>query len=287
MVHLCTNVINNLYCSILQRDADEGGIRTYSSLNPMELKDILLNSEEFKLLNENKLKDKSIDVDIPYTIISINDRAVENKNYIKSIMGTSPIDNIKFINAHNTDVYSYFNDLNIGLNWDFKRQQRDVLPGELGCIASHLQCLRYIVENNIPEMIVFEDDAVLSDTFKHNFNNSYKDLPKDYDFLAETKNINPYSDPYKYFSDTCLIESNYIHKAKLLLYHTDFMLYSYKGAKKILEVYKSFGITDPYDVFLFDLGRENILNIYAVFIGNKLTIEMQIADSTIDPNKTR
>jgi GR25 family glycosyltransferase involved in LPS biosynthesis len=284
---MSSHIITNLYRSILQRVPSEKEFESCNTLNPDQIKNVLLESDEFRSLNTDKLKDKSIDVNLPYTIISVNDRAIQNKNYIKSIMGTPPIDDIKFIDAHNVDIYSYFNDLNIRLNWDFPKYNRNVLPGELGCMASHLECLRYIVKNNIPEMIVFEDDAVLSDGFKHNFNNSYKDLPKDYDFFTDTTNIYPYTEPYAIISDTCLIDSNYIHKAKLLVAVTTFMLYSYNGAKKILEAYDSFGIRGPYDLFLFDLGRENILNIYAAFYGNKLTRDIQIAESLIDPNFTR
>lgn len=54
--------------------------------------------------------------------------------------------------------------------------------GACGCLQSHLDILKTIVNNNLNNVLIFEDDTVFLDEFK-NFNEYIKQLPQNWDML--------------------------------------------------------------------------------------------------------
>lgn len=44
--------------------------------------------------------------------------------------------------------------------------KKQLTLGEIGCAMSHIKLYEYIVENQLQEVIIFEDDAVVSLYFK-------------------------------------------------------------------------------------------------------------------------
>ncbi|MGD0232668.1 MAG: polysaccharide pyruvyl transferase family protein [Syntrophorhabdales bacterium] len=55
--------------------------------------------------------------------------------------------------------------------------------GELSLCCKHAEALRLIAENDDPYAIIFEDDVVLVDDFKHRFVSSLADTPQDWDII--------------------------------------------------------------------------------------------------------
>ena len=51
--------------------------------------------------------------------------------------------------------------------------------GSLGNWLSHIKCWEYIIENELPQALILEDDALLVDDFMKRFENEISHLPKD------------------------------------------------------------------------------------------------------------
>ena len=279
--------LNNVYSSTLQRICTDDEYETYKDVDIEQVRDILFNTSEYRTLNSEKLRITSPQITFPYTIISVNDRASDNTKRTKSIIPTEFIDDIEFVDGNKTDMQAYFDNNGIKITWDEVASDRKPLPGELGCAASHLNCLKYMVDNNIPNMLVLEDDAIPVENFLSILNNCYNDLPEDYDFLANMEQIYVGELFVKTVADPILIGSQFISKSYLLNSVTKFMLYSYSGAKKILEAYKTYGIYCPIDLFLYDMSRDHVLNGYSTFFGNTLVDPRNQYGSMIDPADVR
>lgn len=55
--------------------------------------------------------------------------------------------------------------------------------GMKGCALSHRSIWEYMVENNLQNVFVFEDDAVINENFIRDFQHIWNHLPKDYDIV--------------------------------------------------------------------------------------------------------
>ncbi len=56
-------------------------------------------------------------------------------------------------------------------------------PGVLGCLLSHINIIQYAKENNLENILIFEDDIDFSENFLEILNCAIKDLPKDWDMF--------------------------------------------------------------------------------------------------------
>lgn len=72
-------------------------------------------------------------------------------------------------------------------NLKHNMQQLPILPN-IGVTLSHLRILKYAKENNLEDVLVFEDDVVFADDFNKKFDAYFNDIPKNWDMI--------------YFSDT-------------------------------------------------------------------------------------
>lgn len=278
--------LNNVFSAVLQRLCTDDEYEMYKDIDIEHVRDILIHTLEYKTLNLEKMKVSSPQIVFPYTIIAIDDRALDNTNRIKSIMPTNFIDDIEFVNGNNTDMQEYFDVNKISITWDEMLWKRKPLVGELGCVASHINCLKYMVANNISDMLVLEDDAIPVENFVDILNNCYNDLPEDYDFLTNMEDL-VIGEECVNTTEQINIGSQFISKSHLATYSTKFMLYSYNGAKKIIEAYKTQGMYTPVDLFLFEMGRDGRLNGYSTFIGNTLIEPRNDYGSMIDPADLR
>lgn len=58
-----------------------------------------------------------------------------------------------------------------------------LLPGEVGCILSHLSIIKKAKENNLENILVFEDDVVFHQHFNEMFESTINSVPTDWDML--------------------------------------------------------------------------------------------------------
>ena len=105
-----------------------------------------------------------------YTIISVSNKREVNVMQIQETMGSKPED-IKFCNMKKNSDRSYFRKKFPEFNFNIYAQDPLYYTdpgrkfGAIGCWMSHMSSWTYMVENNIEEMIVFEDDCLFNKQF--------------------------------------------------------------------------------------------------------------------------
>lgn len=266
--------IRNCYQYLLQRFITDPEYVHYHHAHENDIwNDISRSAERADLLNKKAGIAKNVSFDkIPYTVIKINDRAQSTLNILHQQLENNfiYIDGIEFIDYRKNNVFDFYQQRDIKVNWMGRLfgLSPNYLMNELGAFASHIKCLEYMVENNIPEMIVFEDDVILSHDFMRNFKNVYADLPKDYDFISDST-FAPNYEELCTNDDHILTDSLFLNKAYLQNAYVCFMMYSLEGAKKILNLVKQYGIICPVDTLFFFLNREHKLNGYSTYHDNR------------------
>jgi GR25 family glycosyltransferase involved in LPS biosynthesis len=197
-----------------------------------------------------------------YTIIYVNDRALENRQKINSILcDFNYVDDIEFCNGNTSAPWHIID--NMGIRQDvwspYDGRSFSPLPGELGIWVSTLNVFKYIVDNSIDKFLILEDDAILSENFVKYFEIAIKDLPEDFDFLS----LSYFQDQNEIDSRT-QIGSEHIHKSYNQYSNGVGMVYSLKGAKKVLKLLKRTGIEYTSDCYLFHYSQNNTLNGYSL-----------------------
>lgn len=273
----------NLYKFLLQREGDAGGIINYNELGFDKTLEQFLNCEEYLNLKKNKNFDLKLDTKLDYTILKINDRANKTLEPLHNLLQNDfTHHNIEFVNYKNTNIDEFFASRNIKNNWiaDLWGLSTTTSPSELAVTASHLVAMEYLLEKDLDQIIVFEDDVILDSNFLGILANCLKDLPKDYDFMADSTLLPNYEE---FSTEDWPIDagSKYICKSNLQNAHTGFMLYSKSGAKRILEMYRQYGLMCSIDTFLFWLSRRGSLNGYTTFYSNKLLYQKDIYGSMV------
>jgi GR25 family glycosyltransferase involved in LPS biosynthesis len=293
-----TNAISNIYRFILQRDIGSTRDIVENKSKPLILiKQELCNSEEFNNLLNNKLNEPEVNIPkINYQIIKINDRAIDNTNKTINLLKNNfnYLNDIEFVNGENVDFNDWYT---VQRQIKIDGWKGNLVPYEpdninkhiLGIIASEFLCWEYIIKNSLNEMLVLEDDIVLDKNFLKTFSKCYRDLPEDYDFFACFHDKTEHK-----IQDSILIQnikpihigSNYICKSYMQETNSGFMLYSKKGAQKIMDAYRKYGIDRPIDIFLFQLSRNQELNGYSTFYSTRL-VEDCYAYGTMNPIKIK
>jgi GR25 family glycosyltransferase involved in LPS biosynthesis len=197
-----------------------------------------------------------------YTIIHVNDRAKDAMNYNKNILKNFEyIDTINFFNGNLGNAWDVINHKGIRQDvWNpYDGRTLPPFPGELGIWVSTLNVWQYIVNNKIDQMLVLEDDITLQDNFIENFYTAIKDLPIDFDFLS-----------LYYFNDQNKIDLNLsVNSNKIQKSHNQYsagqaIIYSYAGAKKLLNCVLRKGIEYTTDCFIFRQSLEGLVEGYSI-----------------------
>jgi GR25 family glycosyltransferase involved in LPS biosynthesis len=221
-----------------------------------------------------------------YSIISIDDRSKEQNNNSKKILHKfNYVSDINIFNGLVDNGKKELESMNIKTNvWNpYDGRKSLPLPGEYGAFVTKVNTLKYIVENNIDYFLFIEDDIIVSEYFYKNFNICFKELPKDFDFLSlyyfkEHNQITKESD----------VGLKFIHKSINQYSGTQIILYSYNGAKKILELIDKKGMEYTADCFIFKQSQLNLLNGYSIkpnsLIFGKQNLKL---NSLIDPENKR
>lgn len=274
-----TTTIRNLYKCILQREVDAEGLN-YRTGNYDAVVEIILNSGEYSNLDFKSLN-STLNKKINYTVMKVDNRADATIKDIHDLLDDNFIYNeIEFFNYKKSDINKFYSDRGIDMCWmaDVFGLSAEPKIGEYACLASHIVALEHLVNNDLDELIVFEDDIILNENFINIFSSCFNDLPKDYDALADSTYIPNYQETSTEVRDI-LIDSDYISKAYLQNSHTGFIMYSKEGAKKILELFIKYGAIAAIDTYLFWLNRRDSLNIYTTFYNNRLVVQKDIYGS--------
>ncbi len=163
------------------------------------------------------------------------------------------------------------------LNNDFNMRR-----GVVGCALTHMNVWLHIVENNIPALIILEDDALLNEPL------TMPDLPRGWDIFyyggaVLRKQYEPPEGPVRaiYPPGIPINDQVLIPKFPDHMYFTavGYML-SYTGASKLLNRLGKVGFNKPVDRFMRDAFE--ILNVFSY---RKLVVYANL-DLTSDVDET-
>jgi len=222
-----------------------------------------------------------------YCIIHVDDRSKKLIEYNKNILSSFDyVEDIEFFNGNTGNAWDILNHWGIKLDvWNpYDGRTMPPLPGELGVWVSTINTLEYIVNNKIKKMLVLEDDVKLQLDFISKLNICNDELPDDFDFLSlyYFKEQNGITE----LTDTGLEN---IHMSYNQYSGMQATVYSYSGAKKILNLTKRKGIEYTTDCFIFRQSLEKLINGYSIKGPNDyfLVHEYKKIKSLIDPENTR
>lgn len=219
-----------------------------------------------------------------YTIVCISDRMLENVEKNKKILiSFDYVGEIEFCDGNKVDAREIIESMGIEIKWSpYDGRTFPPLLGELGLWVSNISIFQYIVKNNISKMLVIEDDAVLVEDFPEEMSSIMKEVPENFDFVSL------YSIPDQNEEDEKTnLSLKYLHKTINQYASTTAMLYSFNGAKKILEMLEKDGMEYTVDCQLYKKSLEGKINGYSLKKEFKLVSHDFHIPSTIDPENLR
>lgn len=147
----------------------------------------------------------------------------------------------------------------------YSKNHRFVVTGnkintsEVGCFASHYNGWKYVLENDLENLLIIEDDSTIESNFIDEINYFSKFLPQDYDTFFVYYDAEMLK---RFIFNRDYIGNDFVCKA-YQDWSTQCYLISNHGAKKLIELTHEFGMTKPVDNFMLNFGAQNILKNYA------------------------
>jgi glycosyl transferase family 25 len=186
-----------------------------------------------------------------YFIVNADKSRQDNVDIMVNFLGE---DRINCESVHSDDLDSFYSK-----NYRFVVTGDKINTSEVGCFASHYNGWKYVVENDLENLLIIEDDSTIESSFIDDLNYFTKFLPKDYDtffvyYDAEMSKLFKFSRDY--------IGNDFICKA-YQNWSTQCYLISNRGAKKLIELTHEYGMTRPVDNFMLNFGEHDILKNYA------------------------
>jgi GR25 family glycosyltransferase involved in LPS biosynthesis len=222
-----------------------------------------------------------------YAIIHVNDRAIDNINHNKNILKSNEyINGIEYFNGNIGNGWNVLNHWGIKLDvWNpYDGRQDPPLSGEYGIWISTINVWKYMVENKVDRMLVFEDDILLQEDFEEKLYLCLADLPEDFDLLSLY-----YFEGHNNNDESVEIGSEYIQKSHKQYSGAQAILYSYHGAKKLLRLIQRKGMEYTPDCFIFRQSLEGLINGYSIKKENDFMLKHTYKEvkSLIDPDNIR
>lgn len=196
---------------------------------------------------------------IKYSIVSINERAADNKENTRKILSNFEEVYIDCVNGNIENTSEMLKNLNISLkNWSWPGKPRG---GDIGLWISNINLFNKMIKENLDNILLLEDDTILSNNFLNIFNNVMEEIPKSYDFISL---VFPSSSVGMYKEDAEIGLKN-ICSAKYNHFSTIAMMWSNKGANTIIKLLNENGIIYPIDIQIYDhFLKNNMLEGYSI-----------------------
>ena len=237
-----------------------------------------------------------------YTIISLSDKRQRIFNRTKNILKDLKEHKIESVDASNIDNINnfFYNNPEI-------QEVRCYRTGFIGHMMSQINILKYCIRHNIKNMLILEDDAVLSDTFVKDLNMLLTKLPEDFDYFMlfedkarpkcyllskiESRSFDPVTVDQKR-KDLDMIHSDWLIENNDLIVRvyqklgSVGYLVSLQGCKKILDLIETNGFGTSrrngtgYDELIYYFAKFDKLNGYQpnpkLDINKLITVEPSI-----------
>lgn len=191
-----------------------------------------------------------------YTVITLGDPS--RKHYVDKIDKTLAKPWSRFhvmaVNGNEQTELDYYLEA-WGVDVNFPSAQK----GHLGIWCSVMVCLKMLLDSGIDRIVTFEDDALLNNDFVWEWEVRSKSIPADVDFFSL---FLPRDQDKVYYGDVERYRVNdHVCKA-YQRYGGVSMMYTKKGAQKIMDLLKQEGITGQYDDSLYMWAKAGLLNGY-------------------------
>lgn len=230
-----------------------------------------------------------------YTVFSVSQ---ERAQFRQAIIDRCPLDYapVKSVNGVTEDLDSYIE--RWGLSESIKNNHQPYHKGELGIWFSVLNAIEWCASNE-EELLTLEDDAMIQTDFGAKLESRLSYLPSDYDFLS----LFVPRDHTDWFHYEKLIDErgvildgkhkrvgrNNVHpyfvnqfiSKSWQRYGGVSMLYSPSGARKILDLISTIGISWQYDEWMYMQQRIGNLNGYSFNPGKVDIVRLRPAKSTV------
>ena len=159
--------------------------------------------------------------------------------------------NLKFykgIDGFHEDTVSAAKNLGLSLNYDEKISSK---PGHIGCTLSHISLWKKIVDEELPYLLIFEDDALPHPKFREVGSIWWDRTPRDVDMILIGNQMDR------------KVQILYDPK-NLIIKSPSFCLHAYivtqQGAKKLMELVKQQEILKMNDVQVMEWMSQDLLN---------------------------
>lgn len=144
--------------------------------------------------------------------------------------------------------------------------KRALLPGEIGCLCSHLRIFKEIIEKKLGYVLIFEDDIVFNK--KKDFNKELSDILNNFPIDCDIYYLSSNQVNFKFFVWFKFLK-RFLPKINYVFKHRPFAMMSayivkQEVAKKIINHVEKFGIENlPIDDFITRfLMKQYNLNLY-------------------------
>jgi hypothetical protein len=187
--------------------------------------------------NSQSIPEKVQSEEVKYTIITLeNPERYQHRKAIHEAMAGHEYVPFNAVDGRNPQSLANYEDY-----FEFKYLMNEWRPGELGLWYSNINIWNWQQYQTDP-LLVFEDDALLRPVFREVLDNTPP--PKDFDFASYYTPIrNPIQAGRFYFEETINEHGNIC------------MMYSAKGANRILTLLEKEGIEYPVDIWLYKQAK--------------------------------
>lgn len=148
--------------------------------------------------------------------------------------------------------------------WNDIASPRPLSKPEIATQVTHINIYKHMIDNNIPKLLILEDDCILHDNFRESFEIVLSQLPKDFDVCFLGSSFGWTVDNYRYgffgSQNKNVVEQNkHVYPIKGT-HTTDAYIISLKAAKKMYESIVPFCL--PIDYMLNNIFIEKDIQSY-------------------------
>jgi len=193
-----------------------------------------------------------------YSIISISDRAIDNKDRTRSILHEmNEFTKFEPCNGKTSNAFMELKKLGIALSSYAPDDGRidPFSPGEAGICVSIVRLMISAIENNVESLLVLEDDAIIDNAFLDVARQALAECPSDWDFLS----LVPRQELNVETHDS-LFGAKLIHRCLTQPSYFQAVILSLAGMRKYLSYLQLHGMEYNIDSVMYRMSHKGLLN---------------------------
>jgi GR25 family glycosyltransferase involved in LPS biosynthesis len=207
------------------------------------------------------------DNNIPFIVISIREHRYQG--FLERLYDSSNIITNSLVKLNSTDGNTINKELWIKQNLISGQVGLEMRRGQLGCYDSFIKAWKYMIDNQIPYAVIFEDDINLRSSLHKEKMNIWID-----EFIESKYHIG-----YLYSGCSGTMITKHFNKPTQGCFHGNYgFILSLEGAKRLYE--KKYPITRPLDWYVGDMIDDNYIMALQIAFKNE-ELDVITRDHTI------